>query len=153
MACAIGHATRIQSFHGDGFRSEKVYGLGSAPHFSGMSGWLAVRLFFEVSKSDALWLFAEHSYDPGATPDIVADRIAGFLKDTMEKYCTNCKHAIKRNLPAKESEPLVDWGRWTCAAVGRNPVSGWIWIISCVDERQASGDCGPDGKMFESIDP
>lgn len=70
--CAVGWATTIPAFHQEGFRW--LYG---SPNFRGDGGFWAVRQFFGVSHTDAMWLFdAIHDRSPREEAAIIRAFVA-----------------------------------------------------------------------------
>ena len=80
VACAMGHACRIPEFQKEGLvLLEEEY---KTPTFEGKLGFRAVELFFEISLTDAKWLFSSRSYvsDLPVRPHHVAQRIWELLR-------------------------------------------------------------------------
>jgi hypothetical protein len=82
VACAVGWATAL--FHDEGFVLENVVvdaysgTMRLVPFYRYSEGWLAVTEFFELSPSDAAFLFrAPYHHSPG--PREVAERIRTFI--------------------------------------------------------------------------
>jgi hypothetical protein len=62
-ACAVGLACGSGVFAEDGLSYDEDANGGLTPIFGGIEGWSAVKSFFDLDQTQAVRLFAEHSYD------------------------------------------------------------------------------------------
>lgn len=80
-ACAIGHATLIPEFQEEGFQR-----FWSGVKYKGAVSWDAVEAFFEISSSEAHWLFGGDQYKSLSEehllkPSRVAERIQSLMEN------------------------------------------------------------------------
>lgn len=80
VACAVGHACSIPEFQAEGLSLYAYTLRKSVPSYQDERGWAAVSGFFDLSYSDATYLFSDQHYPDRVTPMDVADRIIDFIE-------------------------------------------------------------------------
>lgn len=75
VSCAVGWA-----MHDRWFRAEGLSSRDGSPAYDGITGWPAVRRFFDLDREAALWLFHAASYDRPTRANVQA-RIRAYAED------------------------------------------------------------------------
>ena len=81
-ACAVGLACVSGVFAEDGLSYDEGNNGALTPMFDGIEGWSAVKTFFGLDQSQAVRLFAEHSYDV-IEGEIAAQAVAARIRQVI----------------------------------------------------------------------
>lgn len=109
-ACAVGLACLSGVFASEGFSAYRNYRRRLVPTFKDKENWAAVRMFFGLSKKQALRLFEDKSYPESKGPiaaNAVACRIRSMIarsqKSGVRRRMTGTVEQIKRAALEMES--------------------------------------------------